>query len=107
MPFLAASDIALLLSQGEASPVSLLEFAAAGLPVITSPHPPFPELIEPDWGQMIDEQDTGKLSQVILKLLASPAMRSSRGAAGRVWAIENHTWYKIAQQYKDLLDVRG
>ena len=106
-PYLAASDIALLLSHGEASPVSLLEFAAAGLPVITSFHPPFPELIEPDWGQMIQEQDTQELSQTIIELLASPALRLSRGNAGRAWAIEKHTWYQTTQQYKDLLDLRS
>lgn len=102
-PYLAASDIALLLSWGEASPVSLLEFAASGLPVITSPHPPFPELIQPDWGQIVPEQDTEQLSQEIIQLISTPALRLTRGLAGRAWATQNHLWSQVAGQYASLI----
>jgi len=104
--YLSASDVALLLSKGEASPVSLLEFAAAGLPVLTSPHSPFPELVQPEWGQMVQEQDTEQLSQEIIQLLTNPYLRSKRGAAGRVWVTKNHIWHQVARQYKGLLETR-
>jgi glycosyltransferase involved in cell wall biosynthesis len=97
--FLAASDVALLLSRGEASPVSLLEFAAAGLPILTSLHPPFPELVQPDWGEMVPEQDAGKVSQAIINLLSDPTLRTRRGVHARAWAIENHNWSQVAKQY--------
>ena len=100
--FLAASDIAILLSRGEASPVSLLEFTAAGLPVLTSLHPPFPELVS-DWGEMVPEQDAGQVSQAIINLLSNKELRSRRGAQGRAWVIENNNWHQVTRKYKDLV----
>ena len=106
VPYLVASDIALLLSWGEASPVSLLEFAASRLPVITSPHPPFPELIQPDWGQMVPEQDAEQLSQSILELLLDAELRTKRGNAGRAWAMKRHDWHHVAEQYINLVGTK-
>lgn len=105
-PYLAASDIAMLLSWGEASPVSLLEFAAAGLPVLTSLHPPFPDLIQPDWGQMVSEQDVEQLSRAILGLLLDAELRIRQGARARTWVSENHDWHQVARQYIDLVGVK-
>jgi len=105
-PYLAASDIALLLSWGEASPISILEFTAAGLPVLTSPHQPFPELIQPEWGQMVTEQDAEQVSRAIIRLLSDAAVRITRGAQGRAWATENHAWHQVARQYQTLIGSR-
>ncbi len=105
-PYLSASDVALFMSKGEASPISLLEFAAAGLPVLTSPHPPFPELVQSDWGQMVSEQDAEQLSQAILKLLSDPDLRARRGARGRAWVAKNYVWDQIARQYQNLVGTK-
>jgi glycosyltransferase involved in cell wall biosynthesis len=101
--FLATGDVALLLSCGEASPISILECCAAGLPVITSPHPPFPELVQPAWGQMVLEQDGRKVSQAIINLLSDVGSRSRKGAHGRAWVIENNNWHQVARQYQELV----
>lgn len=105
-PYLAASDIALLMAWGEASPVSLLEFAAAGLPVLTSPHPPFPELVQSDWGEMVLEQDGRQLSQAILELLSDAELRTCMGRRARTWVSENHVWHQVARQYIDLVGAK-
>ena len=105
-PYLAASDIAFLLSWGEASPVSLLEFAAAGLPVFTSPHPPFPDLVQTEWCQMVPEQDAEQLSQAIIESLSDSELRTRRGVRARVWVSENHVWSQVAQQYINLVVTR-
>jgi glycosyltransferase involved in cell wall biosynthesis len=104
-PYLAASDIALLMSYGEASPVSVLEFAACGLPVITSPHEPFAELVHSDWGRRVSEKDSKALSDEIIHLLSSPLLRASMGVAGRAWVAKNHIWYQVANIYIKLVDV--
>jgi glycosyltransferase involved in cell wall biosynthesis len=104
-PYLAASDAALLLSYREASPVSLLEFAAAGLPVITSCHEPFPELIQQDWGQMVAEENIGQVSQTIIALLSDIKTRTSRGLQARNYAIEYHQWNQVARQYQELVGI--
>lgn len=105
-PYLVASDIALLLSWGEALPVSLFEFAASGLPVITSLHPPFSELIQSDWGLMVPEQDAEQLSKAILELLSDTELRARRGARARTWVSEKHNWLQVVQRYKDLVETK-
>ncbi len=105
-PYLAASDVALLLSHGEASPVSLLEFAAAGLPVITSCHEPFPELIQPDWGQMVSEEDVEQLSHAILTLLSEVKTRTSKGLRAREYVTEHYQWSQVARQYQALIGIK-
>ena len=107
VPYLAASDVALLLSYGEAFPVSLLEFAAAGLPVITSYHSPFPELVQPEWGQMISEQDVEQVSQAIVSLLFDIEARTSRGLKARNYVIEQRPWLQVAKQYQGLIRANG
>ena len=103
-PYLNASDIGVLLSKGEASPISLLEYIAVGLPVLTSPYEPFPELIQPEWGQMVPEQDSEQVSQAIIKLFSDAELRARRGAHGRAWVIENNNWHRVARQYQELVD---
>ncbi len=105
-PYLAASDVALLLSYGEASPVSLLEFAAAGLPVITSCHEPFPELVHQDWGQTVSEQSIDQVGQAILALLSDIEVRASMGLRARNDAIERHQWNQVARQYRELIEIK-
>lgn len=102
-PYLAASDIAFLLSYGEASPVSLLEFISSDLPVITSKHPPFPELVKPKWGIMVDETNADDLVQAILELSRNPTLRRQMGKAGREWVQASHTWQRVAERYKALI----
>ncbi len=106
VPHLAASDVALLLSYGEASPVSLLEFAAAGLPVITSCHEPFPELVQQDWGQMVSEENAEQVSQAILALLSDIEVRVSMGLRARNYAIERRQWNQVARQYRELIEIK-
>ena len=101
--YLAAADVALLLSYGEASPVALLEYAAASLPVITSRHPPFEELVKPEWGVMVDEKDTGELARVLTDLLRGNEQRTLMGTPAREWVKANRSWKKVAEQYKDLI----
>jgi glycosyltransferase involved in cell wall biosynthesis len=105
VPYLTVSDVALLLSYGEASPVSLLEFAAVGLPVITSRHEPFPELVQPDWGQMVSEQDVDEVGAAIIALFSDIEARTSRGFQARIDMIEHHQWRQVARQYQELVGV--
>ena len=102
-PYLCASDVALLLSKGEASSVSLLEYAASGLPVLTSPYSPFPELVRPDWGRMVPEQDGEQLSRAILELLSDAGLRARWGMCARAWVSKNHVWHQVARQYMELI----
>jgi len=101
--YLAAADIGLLLSRGEASPVTLLEYAASGLPVITSQQPPFDELVHPEWGRCLDEEDALAVCHEIANLILNPNARDSMGQNGRRYVQQHHTWEAVAGEYLALV----
>jgi glycosyltransferase involved in cell wall biosynthesis len=101
-PYLAASDLGSLLAYGEAFGLVLLEYAAMELPIVTSCHDPFPEIIQDAWGTIVDEQNTVMLSN-LLDELSNPEKRQSMGKSAREWAIKEHNWDEIAAQYRELI----
>jgi glycosyltransferase involved in cell wall biosynthesis len=101
--YLCAADVALLLSNGEANPVALLEYAASALPVITSKWPPFDALVQVEWGRTVEEADSSQVAETIGELLGNDEERNQMGAAARSWAEANHSWGEIACQYRELI----
>ncbi|MCD4672298.1 MAG: glycosyltransferase family 4 protein [Anaerolineaceae bacterium] len=103
LPYLAAADIGCLLSYGEAFPITLVEYMAMGLPVLTSQHPPFPELVERSFGVRVDEQDPGAVADAIRQLLLQPEERRAMGQTGREVILQKYTWDHVAAKYLDEL----
>jgi glycosyltransferase involved in cell wall biosynthesis len=101
--YLAAADVGCLLSYGEAFPISLVELMAMALPVLSSAHPPFDELMRPDWGIMVDETNSASVACALRELLSDPQRRQRMGPAGRQQVMEHHTWAQVAEQYLALL----
>ena len=104
IPYLTAADMGCLLSYGEAFPITLLEYMATQLPIVASRHPPFPELIQPDAGLMVDEKDSHAVADAIRSLWRDPEKVSRMGLAGRARILQNHTWEIVARQYMALMD---
>ncbi len=77
---------------------------ACGLPVVASLHPPFDELIQPEWGVQVDETDPAAVTRAIAELLVDPAKRLGMGRSGRRRVLEAHTWEKVSLEYLGLLD---
>jgi glycosyltransferase involved in cell wall biosynthesis len=102
--FLASADIGCLLSRGEAMPLTLLEYMAMELPVVTSFHPPFDEFVRPAWGVSAPEVETQPLAQVLSALLRDRELRNRMGKAGRAEVIAHYSWANIAQRYLTVLD---
>jgi phosphatidylinositol alpha-1,6-mannosyltransferase len=103
--YLAAADVGCLLSYGEAFPISLIELMAMELPVLTSRHAPFAELMKLDWGRMVDEQDTKAVAGELRSLLLNTDSRHSMGKAGRQHVLQCHTWRQVADSYLQLLST--
>jgi len=101
--YLAAADVGCLLSTGEASPLALFEYMSMGLPSVTSFREPFPEVIAPEWGIMVDESDSYKVAESIAGLLRDKALRGQMGIAAREEILNHHTWPKVADDYQRIL----
>lgn len=96
---LAAADVGCLLSTGEASPVAVFEYMSMGLPSVTSKHDPFPEIISPEWGSMVDETDPREVVEALALLLRNRGLRSRMGKAAREEVLKRRTWPVVAEQY--------
>ena len=77
-------DISLLTSRSEASPNSLLEAMAAGVPVIATRVGGIPDLIaDKHTGLLIPSDDSDALAGALLHLLAHPGLCRAYGQCGR------------------------
>ena len=102
--YLNAADVGLLLSYGEAFPITLVEYMAMQLPIVTSQHPPFDTLVDNKWGSQVDEQDSTQVAAILRELLQNPARRHKMGQQARQTVAEKYTWSALVQQYLVLLN---
>jgi colanic acid/amylovoran biosynthesis glycosyltransferase len=75
----------------EGSPVSILEAAATGLPVVSTQHTGIPEIvIDGVTGFLVPEKDTNAMSEALKKLITHPELRHEMGKKGRSHIETNH-----------------
>jgi glycosyltransferase involved in cell wall biosynthesis len=98
-PFYRLADIFLLPSYGEGFPNVLLEALAMELPVIVSRRPPYDELVQPEFGLRVNEQDRAAVADAICSLLQNPARRKSMGLAGCAHVRSTFAWDAVANRY--------
>lgn len=82
----AASDIAVLSSDNEGTPVSLIEAGAAGCPAVSTAVGGVRDVVTPDSGMLVARGDAESLGSAIARLAADPAERARMGGRAR-----NHT----------------
>ncbi|HEY7018487.1 MAG TPA: glycosyltransferase [Gaiellaceae bacterium] len=81
---LDALDVAVLSSDYEGSPLSVMEYMAAGLPVVSTRVGGVPELVEDGReGLLVRPRDPAALADAITRLLRDPAEAERLGANGR------------------------
>jgi glycosyltransferase involved in cell wall biosynthesis len=81
---LAAVDVAVVCSRFEGSPLSVLEYMDAGLPVVASRVGGLPDLVEDRVNGLLAEPgDPHSLAAAIGELLADPELRRTLGERGR------------------------
>jgi glycosyltransferase involved in cell wall biosynthesis len=81
---LAAVDVAVCCSDFEGSPLSVMEYIAAGLPVVATRVGGVPELIEHGvHGLLVPRRDVDALAGAVASLLRDPVLRAEMGARAR------------------------
>jgi glycosyltransferase involved in cell wall biosynthesis len=103
-PYYNGADVFLLLSSGEALPIAPLEAMAMQLPVIAAQQPPFDELLAPEYGVMVNEQDARRVASAINGLLGDDARRHAMGEQGRARILADFTWERVAEQYQKVIE---
>jgi glycosyltransferase involved in cell wall biosynthesis len=81
---LTAVDVAVLSSDYEGSPLSVMEYMAAAKPVVSTRVGGVPELVQEDvHGLLVDPRDPEALAEAVARLLRDPALAKRLGAEGR------------------------
>jgi glycosyltransferase involved in cell wall biosynthesis len=83
----AVSDIALLTSDNEAQPISLIEASLAGLPVVAENVGSVSEVVSSEETGLLVSNHVERI-QALKRLLASPELRKKMGAAGANYCAE-------------------
>ncbi|MBI2683444.1 MAG: glycosyltransferase [Acidobacteriales bacterium] len=93
---LSCCDVGVLPSLSEGLPNSVLEYMAAGLPVIASSVGGIPEVIEPGKnGTLVPPGDVNALAQALTALVQDPAGAKRMGEAGRKRAREEFSFESL------------
>lgn len=72
-------------------PIKILEYMAAGLPVVTTRQGDIPELLD-EAGVAVPPGDPDALTRAVVELLADPERRREMGQRGRERVIGSFTW---------------
>jgi glycosyltransferase involved in cell wall biosynthesis len=89
-PLFAAADIAVLSSDNEGTPVSLIEAAAAGLPAVATDVGGVREVVGEETGTLVPRGDAPALAGALLAMAGDPGRRESCGRAARRHAIGSY-----------------
>jgi glycosyltransferase involved in cell wall biosynthesis len=100
---LAQSHIVCLPSYREGLPLSLIEAASSGRPIVTTDVPGCREIVRAGWnGLLVPPKDPVALADALQKLLLAPAMRQEMGAKGRALVLEKFTQELVIRQTLDV-----
>ena len=108
----AAADVAVLSSDNEGTPVSLIEAAAAGRPAVATAVGGVPDVVaDGKTGLLVPPGDHEALARAIRRLLEDPGMRKRMGGAARAhvrarFSIERLV-HDLEALYGDLLASRA
>ncbi len=99
---LAAADLVVHPSLGDALPTALAQALAAGRPIIASAVGGIPEMVPPDVGQLVDPGDPAALAAAIDRLAADDDGRSRMGEMARRQYDEEFSATMWAQRLRSL-----
>jgi glycosyltransferase involved in cell wall biosynthesis len=109
-PVFAAADLAVLSSDSEGTPVSLIEAAAAGLPAVATDAGGVGEVVTGDTGIVVPRGDVAALASAMVEMAADAQRRESCGRAARRRALGSYGAERllgdIDELYRELVAAR-
>jgi len=100
---LACCDIAVLPSLAEGLPNAVLEYLAAGLPVVASALGGNLEIIQDGTtGLLVPAQDSRALAEALIRLLNHDALAARIGTAGREYVKQNFSFERLVRDIDQL-----
>ena len=100
----AATDVAVLGSANEGTPVSLIEAAAAGRPAIATRVGGVSEVVTPEIGLLVPSGDPEALAAAITNLAADPGRRARLGATARERALSRYSVQRLVAEIRELYE---
>jgi N-acetyl-alpha-D-glucosaminyl L-malate synthase BshA len=97
---LRCSDVAVLCSETESAPLTLLEALSSGLPVIATRVGGIPEIIEDGVnGFLVPAKDPKSIAERLLALNGDKELRAGLGARARETVLDRYTVEKVIGEY--------
>lgn len=96
-------DLAAFLSKGEAFGLAITEAMACGLPVLSSDMAPFPEIIKPTFGKMVDRENVSEIQNFLTELIEDREKLVNMGKAA-LSESRKYAWENIVNQYIRLIE---
>jgi glycosyltransferase involved in cell wall biosynthesis len=100
----AATDVAVLASANEGTPVSLIEAAAAGRPAVATRVGGVGDVVTPQTGILVDSGDVDALAVAIAELARERGRRRRMGAAARERALSGYSADRLVNDIEELYD---
>jgi glycosyltransferase involved in cell wall biosynthesis len=94
----AASDIAILTSDNEGIPLTLIQAAQAGLPIVAPAVGSISDIVENDVTGFLSAPQAGAMASALSTLVTDSALRSKLGAAGKARA---HQYFSLERMLRD------
>ncbi len=104
---LSCCDVGVLASRAEGLPNAVLEYLAAGLPVVATSVGGVPEIIENEVsGLLVPPENPPALSAAILRVLNDDKLRERLGKAGRERVVADFNFAELIRNLKHLYEGR-
>jgi glycosyltransferase involved in cell wall biosynthesis len=100
----AATDIAVLSSANEGTPVSLIEAAAAGVPAVASRVGGVPDVVTPAGGILFESGDADALGGALSRLAGDRALRVRLGAGAREHVLRRYSIQRLVGDVEALYE---
>jgi len=99
---LSASDLVLLTSDNEGTPLSLIQAGMAGLPIVATKVGSISEIVLDGETGLLTDLSTHSLTEAMKKLISSPSLREVLGTKAREYTIQSYGVARLVKDHDDL-----